>query len=92
MIIETSPQDRREVLKLPASQEAQTAVEWLISLFSPAFGCTDEHRLVDANALVEESFNLAYHGARAENQNFKMNIERSFRSPRFFVVAVSQKV
>ena len=37
-----------------------------------------EHRLVDANALVEESLNLAYHGARAENQGFKLNMERSF--------------
>jgi signal transduction histidine kinase len=37
-----------------------------------------EHRLVDANALVEESLNLAYHGARAENQSFKVNMERSF--------------
>jgi hypothetical protein len=27
-----------------------------------------EHRLVDVNALVEESLNLAYHGARAEKQ------------------------
>ena len=39
---------------------------------------SSEHRLVDANALVEESLNLAYHGARAENQGFKVNIERSF--------------
>jgi GAF domain-containing protein len=37
-----------------------------------------EHRLVDANALVEESLNLAYHGARAEHQGFKINIEKSF--------------
>jgi signal transduction histidine kinase len=37
-----------------------------------------EHRLVDVNALVEESLNLAYHGARAENQGFKINMERSF--------------
>jgi signal transduction histidine kinase len=37
-----------------------------------------EHRPVDVNALVEESLNLAYHGARAENQGFKINIERSF--------------
>ena len=34
-----------------------------------------EHRLVDANALVEESLNLAYHGARAETQGFKINME-----------------
>jgi signal transduction histidine kinase len=37
-----------------------------------------EHRLVDANELVEESLNLAYHGARAENQSFRINLERSF--------------
>ena len=37
-----------------------------------------EHRAVDVNALVEESLNLAYHGARAEKQGFKINIERSF--------------
>jgi signal transduction histidine kinase len=36
-----------------------------------------EHRPVDINALVEESLNLAYHGARAENQGFKVNMERS---------------
>ena len=37
-----------------------------------------EHRLVDANFLVEESLNLAYHAARAENQSFRINIERCF--------------
>jgi GAF domain-containing protein len=37
-----------------------------------------EHRPVDVNALVEESLNLAYHGARAEKQGFKINVERSF--------------
>jgi two-component system, NtrC family, sensor kinase len=37
-----------------------------------------EYRSVDANALVEESLNLAYHGARAENQRFKITMERSF--------------
>jgi two-component system, NtrC family, sensor kinase len=36
-----------------------------------------EHRPIDINALVEESLNLAYHGARAEKQGFKINIERS---------------
>ena len=37
-----------------------------------------EHRPVDVNALVEESLNLAYHGARAEKQGFKINIEKFF--------------
>src|SRR5262249_28350723 len=36
-----------------------------------------EHRSVDINALVEESLNLAYHGARAEKQGFNITMERS---------------
>ena len=36
-----------------------------------------EHRLVDINAVVEESLNLAYHGARAEKQGFNITLERS---------------
>jgi GAF domain-containing protein len=38
---------------------------------------TGEHRLVDINAAVEESLNLAYHGARAEKQGFTITLERS---------------
>ena len=37
-----------------------------------------ERRPVDINALVEESLNLAYHGARAEKQGFNITLERSF--------------
>ncbi|MFY9762398.1 MAG: GAF domain-containing protein [Xanthobacteraceae bacterium] len=37
-----------------------------------------EHRPVDINALVEESLNLAYHGARAEKQGFNIALERAF--------------
>jgi signal transduction histidine kinase len=37
-----------------------------------------EHRSVDVNALVEESLNLAYHGARAEKQGFNITLERCF--------------
>jgi len=36
-----------------------------------------EHRPVDVNALVEESLNLAYHGARAEKQGFNITLKRS---------------
>jgi PAS domain S-box-containing protein len=36
-----------------------------------------EHRPVDINAIVEESLNLAYHGARAEKQGFNITLERS---------------
>ena len=37
-----------------------------------------EHRRVEINALVEESLNLAYHGARAETQGFEIALERCF--------------
>ena len=33
---------------------------------------------VDFNALVDESLNLAYHGARAQDQNFNVTIERAY--------------
>lgn len=35
-----------------------------------------EHGLSDINALVEESLNLAYHGARAEKPGFNVTLER----------------
>jgi PAS domain S-box-containing protein len=37
-----------------------------------------ERRPVSINALADESLNLAYHGARAENPEFKIRLERSF--------------
>ena len=37
-----------------------------------------EHRPVDINGLVEESLNLAYHGARAEKQDFNVTLARAF--------------
>jgi two-component system, NtrC family, sensor kinase len=39
---------------------------------------TGEHRPVDINALVEESLNLAWHGARAEKQGFEITLQQSF--------------
>ena len=35
-----------------------------------------EHRPADINALVEESLNLAYHGARAERPGFNITLKR----------------
>ncbi|HWX85566.1 MAG TPA: GAF domain-containing protein [Xanthobacteraceae bacterium] len=37
-----------------------------------------DRRPVDVNTLVEESLNLAYHGARAEKQGFNIALQRSF--------------
>jgi two-component system, NtrC family, sensor kinase len=37
-----------------------------------------EHRPADINALVDESLNLAYHGARAEKPQFNVTLKRDF--------------
>jgi two-component system, NtrC family, sensor kinase len=37
-----------------------------------------EHRPADVNALVDESLNLAYHGARAEKPQFNVTLQRDF--------------
>ena len=37
-----------------------------------------EHRPFDINAIVDESLNLAYHGARAEKTGFNITMERNF--------------
>ncbi len=37
---------------------------------------SSERRIADINALVEESLNLAYHGARAEKPGFNVTLER----------------
>jgi two-component system, NtrC family, sensor kinase len=37
-----------------------------------------ERRPAEINAIVDESLNLAYHGARAEKQSFNITLERDF--------------
>src|SRR5215468_10917782 len=37
-----------------------------------------EHRVIDINAVVEESLNLAWHGARAETQGFEIKLKQAF--------------
>jgi two-component system, NtrC family, sensor kinase len=39
-------------------------------------GGSGERREVDLNGLVEEALNLAYHGARAQDQSFNIRLER----------------
>jgi len=41
-------------------------------------GSSGERQAVDINSLIEESLNLAYHGARAQDQNFNIALERDF--------------
>jgi two-component system NtrC family sensor kinase len=46
-----------------------------------------EHRAADINALVDESLNLAYYGARAEKPQFNVTLQRDF-DPRAGIVEV----
>jgi signal transduction histidine kinase len=39
-------------------------------------GDSGSRQISDTNALVDEALNLAYHGARAQNQNFNITLER----------------
>ena len=41
-------------------------------------GSSTERRVVDLNALIDEALNLAYHGARAQDQSFNITLERDF--------------
>ena len=41
-------------------------------------GSSGERRTVDLNALIDDALNLAYHGARAQDQSFNITLERDF--------------
>jgi signal transduction histidine kinase len=41
-------------------------------------GSSAERRMVDLNSLIDEALNLAYHGARAQDQSFNIMLERDF--------------
>jgi PAS domain S-box-containing protein len=46
------------------------------SMLAHSRGGSGEWQAVDINSLVDEALNLAYHGARAQDQNFNIALER----------------
>jgi signal transduction histidine kinase len=48
------------------------------SMLEHSRGSSGERRAVDLNALVDEALNLAYHGARAQDQSFSVTLQREF--------------
>lgn len=48
------------------------------SMLAHSRGSSGERQEVNLNALVDEALNLAYHGARAQDQNFNVTMERDF--------------
>jgi two-component system NtrC family sensor kinase len=50
------------------------------SMLAHSRGTSGDRQRIDINALVEEALNLAYHGARAQDQNFNITLERDLDS------------
>jgi signal transduction histidine kinase len=48
------------------------------SMLEHSRGSSGERRNVDLNSLIEEALNVAYHGARAQDQSFNVTLERDF--------------
>jgi two-component system, NtrC family, sensor kinase len=48
------------------------------SMLAHSRGSSGDRRSTDINALVDEALNLAYHGARAQDQSFNITLERDF--------------
>jgi two-component system, NtrC family, sensor kinase len=48
------------------------------SMLEHSRGVSGERRAVDLNGLIEEALNLAYHGARAQDQSFNITLEHDY--------------
>ena len=59
-------------------QHGQRADGIVRSMLDHSRGSSGERRMVDLNALIDEALNLAYHGARAQDQSFNITLERDF--------------
>jgi PAS domain S-box-containing protein len=59
-------------------EHGQRADNIVKSMLEHSRGVSGERREVDLNALIEEALNLAYHGARAHDQNFNITLERDY--------------
>ena len=51
-------------------------------------GSSGERRAIDLNVLVDEALNLAYHGARAQDQSFDVKLQRE-PAPRMAPITVT---
>ncbi len=77
-------EDREELLTTldanlaKISEHGRRADGIVKSMLLHSRGDAGERRQSDLNALVEEALNLAYHGARAQDQSFNVTLERDF--------------
>jgi signal transduction histidine kinase len=62
------------------------------SMLQHSRGGSDDWQATDLNALIEEALNLAYHGARAQDPNFDVTLERDLDLRLASVDVVPQEV
>ncbi len=62
------------------------------SMLSHSRGGTGDWQESNINALVEEALNLAYHGARAQDQDFNVTLERDFVPEAKLIEVVPQDI
>jgi len=62
------------------------------SMLEHSRGSSSERRSVDVNGLVEEALNLAYHGGRAQDQNFNIALERDYAAAPAAIELVPQDI
>jgi signal transduction histidine kinase len=60
------------------SEHGKRADNIVKSMLEHSRGVTSERRKADLNNLIEEALNLAYHGARAQDQTFNITLEREY--------------
>jgi two-component system NtrC family sensor kinase len=74
------------------AEHGQRADNIVKSMLEHSRGVTSERRKVDVNNLVEEALNLAYHGARAQDQTFNITLEREYDRDLAEIELVPQEV
>ena len=62
------------------------------SMLAHSRDTSGERQRVDINALVEELLNLAYHGARAQDRNFNITLERDYKAATKPIELVPQNI
>jgi signal transduction histidine kinase len=74
------------------AEHGQRADNIVKSMLEHSRGVTSERRKVDLNKLIEEALNLAYHGARAQDQSFNITLERKYDRDLAEIELVPQEV
>jgi two-component system, NtrC family, sensor kinase len=62
------------------------------SMLEHSRGVSGERREVDINNLIEEALNLAYHGARAQDQTFNITLERDYAESLKYIELAPQEI